>query len=866
MIGLRRFLAFFAAQVAWLAPCATSLAQDLSPKAPVLVRWDAPAGSGSFSPGSWGVLAVELWNPGDAPADLVVSAFFADDQNLQYAKRWWLPAHSKMTGRLPILVPRERMSLDAPRKLDSAPPPLPIKIKALLLDRSGAKEEVRRGPRGEMVHDGTLSLSVSATLSHSAYFTDPSPLTPTVGPSRSPSEDEDLGRPALFLTSARRAAGLDDRITPIFDPQAPENGECFENLRQILLANDRLAENSVGLAATREWVFQGGRLWVMLDRVSPATVERLLGSSFDWEIVDRARLTQVTFEDNRPAKRLVQVPTTNFESPVEMVRVLVDDEEVLEKVDGWPVAFWQDYGHGRILFTTLGGRGWFGNQAMEARVSISNPGAPNPPAGQGSVGQGLGGSPGSPTAALVSLAQDFFATNIVEKIDDNRFRPTLAEHIGYRTLPRTWVLGVLGGFCVCLIGGAVWLKRLEKSAWLALLGPLLAIGAATTLVLQSNRTRQAVPPTLAYCQLAEIEPGAEEVQVRGLMGVYYPEASDFPVGGRRGGFFEIDPAGLDGVTRRALSLDSEKWQWENLHWPEGLKFSPFRQSFRASAGTPDAVATLGPDGVSGRLTLGPFREVSDAVIATGANHHLAVQLESDGTFHASAKDVLAADQFVASAFLSDEQRRRQSIYREAKDAGWLNHADRPTLLFWAKPLDLGFSFPEEMQTVGATLASIPLRFEPIPPATSVTIPAPLLSYRPVTGPDGEGQAPAYNALTAEWQERATLAKTWLRFQIPREILPFQLEGATLTAEISGPAVQLEILGAADGKAIPLATRSNPIGRITIEIDDPATLNLDAEGGFLLGVNAGGTKVLSGGGVTNYWKIESLELEARGQTR
>ena len=47
------------------------------------------------------------------------------------------------------------------------------------------------------------------------------------------------------------------------------------------------------------------------------------------------------------------------EIPVEMVRVLVDSDDVQFRVNGWPAAFWCRAGHGEVLLTTVDARAWY---------------------------------------------------------------------------------------------------------------------------------------------------------------------------------------------------------------------------------------------------------------------------------------------------------------------------------------------------------------------------------------------------------------------------------------------------------------------------------------------------------------------------
>jgi hypothetical protein len=159
--------------------------------------------------------------------------------------------------------------------------------------------------------------------------------------------------------------------------------------------------------------------------------------------------------------------------------------------------------------------------------------------------------------------------------------------------------------------------------------------------------------------------------------------------------------------------DLNRWHWENLALPPGLRLAPFE----ATARLPEPVSariTLGPDGVVGTLTAGPFRDASDAVLAFPSHRNLAVRFTgAAGEFAAGPGDQLLSGQFLTANVLSGEQRRRQEVYRKLvarRTEAW--YPTRPTLLTWASPLDLGFTFPEGTRQAGSALVAVPLTIDP----------------------------------------------------------------------------------------------------------------------------------------------------------
>jgi hypothetical protein len=154
------------------------------------------------------------------------------------------------------------------------------------------------------------------------------------------------------------------------------------------------------------------------------------------------------------------------------------------------------------------------------------------------------------------------------------------------------------------------------------------------------------------------------------------------------------------------------------------------------------------------------------------------------------------------------------------------------------------------------------------PGTGVLIPAPFLPYQ------GVDFTLLYDPKKGAWVSARTLpAKTMLRFQVPRELLPLQIDRATVSVDVSAPGRPLEIL-AGLGRDEVLATRVSPRGRLRIQIDRPEVLQPDAAGGVYLGI-AVGDSGQAGGQTARLgevelrqtvaeWAINDLRLELAGR--
>ena len=810
------------------SPCVAQNRSDLTPQ---VIRSAGSAGIHHYTPGSWGIVAFDVVNPSNEPIDVLITAYFAGKPNLQYGRRLWVPARSKRTSWYPILPPP-----------GNPPANGRMELKTMLLEKSGNTETVLKAEDGRMLDSGLLPADrrdiVTGFLSNGH--------DPDISRSENPSYEAAIA----FLIASNQTR----RLALLQEEFLPPTAESLHGMHQLILSGDQPASDAAGLTAIRQWLSAGGRLWIMLDRVKPETVALLLGDTFDYQVVDRVGLTELQILGTGSYSGETDDLLRSFEKPVELVRVLVTGVDVTHTVNGWPAAFWQQYGRGRILFTTLGGHGWIRSPTWRD---------PDPQ-------DLLKTSKYLATETLKSLAGRFLDISPPAPLQPEAFQTNLTEQIGYSIIGRGPIAFVLGAFCVSLLLVGLWLashKRLDRLVWI---GPLGSIMATLVLVILGAMPSQGVPITLAFAQFVEVVPGSQDHNMQGLLAIYNRGTSTSPIGATRGGIFLTDMSGLDGVTRRMVWTDLDAWHWENLSLPSGVRFAPF-QFFVRSTERIEARGRFGPSGLTGRVLSGSFEDLQDAIIATPAKESFAVRLETDGSFEVGQKDILAPGQFIAGRLLSDEQRRRQSIYQQMIPGPHRKkYPEKATLLVWAKPLDVQFSFPDQTKQIGSALLEIPLSIDPTPPETEVVIPSSFMPYRAVPGPDNTGSFQTFNNQSREWLERKGSVKIWLRFQLPPEVLPVKLEKATLTVHINGPLEKLEIVGVSEEHVVPILSEDKPVGTIRFPINTMDLLQPDASGGVLLGIFVEVTTTESTqpgefDGGTNKWKIDYLRLEVSGTT-
>ena len=342
---------------------------------------------------------------------------------------------------------------------------------------------------------------------------------------------------------------------------------------QLVIGDERLSLDPAAIHAIRQWLYGGGKLWIMLDRIPLATVSLLLGEDLDWTVVDRVGLTQWQFQqghamagladdgDSPPAsaaprgrlssnQHLGQIAP--FEPPVAMVKLLAPDVKPAYSIDGWPAAFWRRAGRGLVLFTTLGPRGWYSPRTSTA-----------------------GQLPVEGNEPLHKLAGYFMMSKEKPSLPSEAFKPYLAEKVGYRIVSRWKVLAILGAFCLILAASGVWLARAGSLSHLASIGPGSGLVVALVLITEGNRSRRAIPPTVAEAQWVEVAPGGSDAYVTGLLGFYNQEESSAELGAEPDGIFFPDVQGQAGIMHRLVWSDLNRWHWKNMTLSAGLHLAKF---------------------------------------------------------------------------------------------------------------------------------------------------------------------------------------------------------------------------------------------------------------------------------------------------
>ncbi len=815
-------------------------AQSPPAASPSFTKLGASAGIQRYVPGTWGIVKAELLNSTDHSVDLLAATYFAGEPEVLYARQAWLPAGTRRTIWYPIQVP--------PQELREA---TTSELKSLLYDRSHGGEQLLKPPSGQRLYSeqATLDPGRSLTGYYSGPGITPSPYDPPVV------LPDDISYEASV--AIRLGVKLSPHIVTLRPEQYPPTVEGLNGLTNIVIANDAIDADVAAMAALRQWLHQGGRLWIQLDRVSPSTISQLLGIEFGCQVIDRVGLNEFEIRDVSSATSKFNV---SVEQPVDFVRVIPERVDIAHEINGWPASFWLKYGRGTVLVTTLAPEGWIRQRTTEDTRT------------RRTLHEESNNTKYVPLEPLEKLAARFFQPVPEPPISADKLRAMSNDQVGYRIVGRGTVTALLAVFCVGFGVVGTWLARKERSEMLGWLGPAGALGTAVVLVVLGTSARQAIPYTVAMTQYIESIAGTGDVLVTGTAALYSPDIqTNVNLGTKHGGSLIPADAGARGQTRRIVMTDIDSSHWEQLGLPAGV--SSFVFTSQDSLKKPIQVAgTFGPQGFETGCDLGPLSNPEDALVVTGLGRRASATIEAGGKALVRVSDVLPPEQFLSSTFMSDLQQHRMAVFRDLlTDGQFARQIDRPTMLVWTSPLEGEFLLPETMEVKGAALVAVPIQVKRPAPGTDVVIPSAFLAVRDVDGPAQlAGSRQSFSFRDGKWAELPTGARTWLRFELPREVVPMQVTKAVLNVRLNAPERFLEVEGMAGANPVSFGRHNNPIGSFSFNIDRPEVLQLDEFGGLTFSVNVGDLKSEAprpslDGGPENRWKIDFVTLDVFGKT-
>lgn len=746
-----------------------------------------PVGFKAFSPGRWGLVGATVTNRTEQTKVIQATAFVNDNEQLRFSRDVVVPPMTTRSTTIPIHIPAE-------------------------LAGSESVELTGKVVSGEEVQPLTLDfLARMLAPSSMAYIND------LPGEGDGPVYGFDFSYECAI--AVREAVGLDRRLVLFSDRLLPTSVEGWDAVDVIVLAGDRTAVSPAACQALRQWVSEGGRMWIQLDHTSPSTVRGLLGSALEFDVIDKVWLNSFQLEFAEKKSKAVPVQI-DLEDPVQLRRMVVDNAEVLYSIDGWPAMFRIPYGKGEIYFTALDCRGWIRPRAHTDRP-FSDPLF---------YTDFVGIEPLRDLSAI--LRSDPPAT----MVEDSIAQQFTTSRIGYQIPSRTSMISVLLGFCVAIVAGSFLLSIMQKREWLSLFTVVTGVLAAGLILLAGVSSKQGVPATSSSFQVVEVLPQSAEYIASGQLAVFNGQPSEAQFEAREA--IRINPQSevLTGKIRNLVWSDASRWSWKETSLPPGVQIVEFNKSHSLSEPV-HASAALGPKGLEGRIEWkalldGGSQLLEGGILVFPGAPALAANLESDGSFHAGIDDTLSAGQYFTSTFTTDDQRRQQPVL----DEWYRNYLDsriqQPYLLAWIDNLGTGLDWPEELRVLDASLVAIPLVMQPTVGEIDVDIPASLIVLRSIGS--ATGQSSVFDNAQRTWLHPFTReSSTRIRFQLPQQTLPLKVTGAQLEIDCNIPSRTLEVFAMDGNQAKLIAKRSNPAGIISINIEQAELPPLDDLGGLVL---------------------------------
>lgn len=768
---------------------------------------------------SWGSLRITVANTHDTDKQVRVVAFYPGRPDTQFARDLWVPAKSSVNTWMPI-GPADEQKAKISRDLN-----------LLLYDRTDGTDRLvlpsegdRTRLRGALYRPREPSTAVLVDRA--------GPLDPPIGLS---DQTSPAGQAILAATVFRAKRSLSPAVHVNSDTLLPSIAEAYEGVDHVLLASNRLANDPSGARALRRWVEQGGSLWIMLDIVQLESLSSLLGDDLDIQQVDRVGLTTVRLtrvRDNQPI-----LPERQFERPVPFVRVTRGESDtVMHTIDGWPATFYRNLGRGRVIFSTIGVNAMYRpREARDGRSPFAE--RPDLPASITSLDE-------ISSELRPSVKFGIFSPDVLQ--------PMLSEEIGYSTMGRGTATIVFVGFLLFLIVAAIIGLRMRRDLF-SYAAPGLAVAVAILFIASGLISRRAVPPTVAIAEVVEASPGTGDASSSGAFAMFTPESGPVELASNRPTVLDIDEKGLDGQVRRRITSDMDVWQWENMSLPAGVRMGSFRSS--SSVGRMLATASFGPNGLEGTINTGPYREISDAVLATNTREMTGLKLEPDGKFRVGLDDVLPSGQFILGSTLTDRQQRRQQVYRQYLSGPLPRHFDgRPMLMAWGTSPDVPFQVPAGTRAVSHSLLVLPVEVQKTPPSTRVQVPSAFIPVQRLLS--GKPVQPTMESNSA--------IEMRLRFNLPPSVLPITVERMKFTLKSKTLGWRVVVGGVNADKANTVKEVDSPVEPVVVEITDPAYLTVDAQGGIQLQLNI---LVQPGEARPNArWSIDAITAEVVGTTK
>ena len=622
---------------------------------------------------------------------------------------------------------------------------------------------------------------------------------------------------ADLAVQMRKQEGLSSVIAYTNASHMPYVPSEYDGVYGIFAARRHMNLAAPQINAMRRWLVSGGQLWIQAERVSDSFGRALLGS--DWTITKVGQTRTATLRFSGPGTKN---SVLHLKKAIHAVYLLAPGYETLEKMNAWPVVLMRHIGLGRVYICAVNGRGML-NKTQK------------------------GG------AVLWPIVRNFYAASGFHT-PISVLKHSATSQIGYRISGRMIIGVVLVGMTIILLLAAFVLGRKDRLESLAPVAIALAMVAGIILIVNGKLNRGRVKLTLSSYQIASASPSQHLLAISGFASIFSPNARAAEL--TTSSAFQLNPTTSFAKQSNAsvVAQPDQKFQWQNLHLPSAATIDiPFTSTHKDKLIKP-IIGMFGPAGlqVSGQESL--LAHLQDAAIAAPRGA-LALARAGAGKLLAGTAQILPSGQFIQSSFLTRSQQRHNTI--ESRLFNTEGPAE-PMLLDWPSAAMPMVHLTHNPVTMNQTLLVIPLEMQRSAVGTHVEIPWPYLPYRLVPGPGLHAPAPVYNTRNHRWlQDLSSPARIFVRFQLPRQVLPVRLTSATLTIKLSSPGRPVSVLVREHGKWIQIGAAING-GTMVLHPTLPELSSIGPAGGWQC-------EIVVGGNIdpNSTWHMTTIRLTAAG---
>lgn len=798
-----------------LALVVGSVATDVM-AAPRMSSPPASAGLGIYEPGAWSMVSAQLENPDATAAEARVGLRFESVSNVQYAVRAWLPAESRRRVEWPVkplVVPAGARGLELEGRL--------------ILDREGSEVSAGAAERG------LLPLITRRHLTMQL-------IRP---------EDE----AARELVSRLRAGQTDSAPVGLRSEAAPVLPEVWD-LVDTLVIGQGARLDPMQSQAIRAWVQRGGRVWIQLGPETDTLAADLFGSAWTVSLIGERRPMAVTFSrpaagssDESAETQVVSAGSGVFSHWV----VEAPGYQVLQKADGQPTVLRRSVGRGQVQVTTLSPAAWL--TLLDA--------------------DGKGDSPAlqpleSFWPVVAGTARGSATERGATRVPGSHY---VHDQIGYQVLDRQVVALILGGLLVLLLVLGALASLRGRMEWAAGAGVLLSLGVAGGIVAIGLSHQRRVPTTLASVDWVETSVGQPFLQARSISAIYRRTGlPPQPVVAGVGSVPQLTEAMRSGRLLRVTWEDRDRWTLQGLDLAEGaVQWLASSSSQPLPAAGAGAYFELSPPTRGDRLTgrvVGidaldvPATALSDGLLAFPSGR-LAPVVTPDGQWAFQGGAPLPPGDYIGGTMRSDRQVSRGEVYQQ-----WLTQPQllsEPRFLAWvdqglAPMIGLPEVAIEEQRR--STILSLPVVWARPAVGQEVSVPAVAMPMGVARSSSNRAlSGTLFDASSGTWITGLTSGQTVvMSFQIPADLWPLEVTGATLHARLQAPGREYEVVTYRRERMVPLASGRDAAGRIDVPLEASALPEVTDDGRILIGLR------INESADSRLWGLEDLGVSIQGR--